>query len=208
MRPLLWHHPNDPAAVACTDEFLVGENLLVAPILRAGATARAVYLPRGEWFDFHSGALLHGGTHSLVHAPLERIPLFVRAGTLLPLAPLRPCIGSTEPDTLSLHLWPGTDGHLEWYDDDGLTLAHQSGAWSRRTLTSASGPRGGVLRIGPRLGTYQGPLRTLRIVLREVRRGYQVRTDRHKIKARHVPEAGVLTFDIPVTDEPREIRWR
>src|SRR5262249_9155568 len=80
MRPLFWHYQNDPAAVAAGDQFLLGADLLVAPILRQGATARSVYLPSGIWHDFWTGATHRGGCHVLAEAPLETLPIYVRDG--------------------------------------------------------------------------------------------------------------------------------
>ncbi|MBI3877716.1 MAG: DUF4968 domain-containing protein [Verrucomicrobia bacterium] len=79
MRPLLYHFQNDPVAVACNDQFLLGADLLVAPVLQPGVTARCVYLPRGTWRDFWSRRVFRGPRHIVAPAPLERIPLFVRA---------------------------------------------------------------------------------------------------------------------------------
>lgn len=207
MRPLLWHYPNDPTAVACSDQFLVGEDLLVAPVLRPGAVARSVYLPRGEWFEFRTGACIAGGVHAVVEAPLERIPIFVRGGALLPLGPVRQYVGRREPGILDLHLWPGTGSRLDWYDDDGQTLAHTGGAWQRRTFTGASGPRGGHLDIGAPEGPYRGPTRTWRIVLREVHRAFRVRVGRQPIPSRHIPELDALVFELPALDVPLAVRW-
>ncbi len=78
MRPLLYHFQDDPVAVACNDQFLLGPDLLVAPVLLPGVTARCVYLPRGKWKDFWSRRVFRGPRHIVAPAPLERIPLFVR----------------------------------------------------------------------------------------------------------------------------------
>ncbi|MBM3876096.1 MAG: hypothetical protein FJ386_05165 [Verrucomicrobia bacterium] len=79
MRPLLFHFQDDPIAAACNDQFLVGADLLVAPVLAPGIMARSVYLPRGRWRDAWTGRVLRGGRHVPAQAPLDRIPLFVRA---------------------------------------------------------------------------------------------------------------------------------
>ncbi len=84
-RPLFWDNPQDPALRAVEDAFLLGEALLVAPVLAPGARERSLHLPAGEWYDFWSGERLAGGRQVTLQAPLERIPLLVRAGSLLPL---------------------------------------------------------------------------------------------------------------------------
>lgn len=207
MRPLLWHYPNDEVAAACTDQFLLGENLMVAPILRAGAVARAVYLPKGEWFDFFTGALYPGGYHAVVDAPLARIPVFVRAGSLIPIGPVRPHVGTSEPETLALHVWPGSGGRLEWYDDDGHSLAHTSGAWQRRTLTATYGPRAGSLTLGAPTGSYRGPHRRWRVVLREAGQAVRVRIRNQPIPSEWSEQDEAVWFDLPMSEAPVEVRW-
>lgn len=87
VRPLLWDFADDPQAAAADDCFMLGPDLLVAPVLEEGATAREIYLPAvpGGWFDFHDGLAFRGGTRHTVRAPLGRLPLFVRAGALVPV---------------------------------------------------------------------------------------------------------------------------
>jgi alpha-glucosidase len=208
MRPLLWHYPNDPLAAVCDDQFLLGEHLLVAPILRPGAGARSVYLPRGEWFDFWTGAKAPGGVHLTTLAPLERIPLFVRAGTILPLTPTRLHVGPREPETVVLHVWPDDDGCLDWYDDDGRTLDHTRGAFQRRRIESRRSPRGGSLRIGAAQGDYPGNTRAWRVILRHTHRPVRVRVDGAEIPSEHVPELELAAFDLPARSGAVEARWR
>jgi alpha-glucosidase len=208
MRPLLWHYPGDPVAVACSDQFLLGRHLLVAPILRQGAVARAVYLPRGEWFDFWTGTKFPGGIQVAAEAPLDRIPLFVQAGAILPLAQTRPFIGSREPDTILLHLWPDDHGRLAWYDDDGRTRAHEQGVWQRRDLTAFCTRRGGWLRIGAATGRSPGQTRTWRVLLRGIARPFRVTVQGKPTKAAFVAELGLAAFDIPAVPHAVEARWR
>jgi alpha-glucosidase len=84
-RPLVLDHQDDPAAVAADDEYLFGRDLLVAPVYEAGVTSREVYLPRGHWYDWYSGELHEGGQRITADAPLDRIPIFARAGSRIPL---------------------------------------------------------------------------------------------------------------------------
>jgi alpha-glucosidase len=137
MRPLLWHYPNDPRSVSCGSEFLVGRDLLVAPILEAGTAARSVYLPPDLWYDFWTGELIQGGEDVLTEAPLDRLPLFVRAGSIFALGSVGAWSGSEDRSVVTLACWPGTDGELAWYEDDESTEAYQQGVFLRRTIRSA-----------------------------------------------------------------------
>jgi alpha-glucosidase len=109
MRPLALAWPDDARAVRCETAFLWGDDLLVAPVLRKGARRRRVYLPPGDWYDFHDGGRLAGARSVVVEAPLDRIPLFARAGSAVPLA------GG------EVRVFPG-EGVSWLYEDDGETL--------------------------------------------------------------------------------------
>src|SRR4029453_4730163 len=125
MRPLFWQHQDDPNAVTASDQFLLGEHLLVAPILRQGATARSVYLPAGEWYDFWTGQRYAGPQHAPALADLKKLPLFIRAGAIVPMGPVQQYVGEKPSDIVELHLWPGSTGELCWYEDDGKSMEYE-----------------------------------------------------------------------------------
>ncbi len=126
MRPLVWHYPKDPVTFNLNDQFMLGPDLLIAPILAPGLTARAVYLPKGRWYRWQppEGSEPSGGfdgpTHLIADAPLDELPLFVRAGAIIPMWPPAQHTGAIDRDDVTLHIWPG-DGGLDFYEDDGAT---------------------------------------------------------------------------------------
>src|SRR5205814_2156957 len=124
MRSLFWHDQRDARAVATGDQFLLGSDLLIAPILRQGATARSVYLPAGAWYDFWTGERHRGQQHILALADLETIPVFVRAGALVPMGSIQQFVGENADEIIELHVWSGGDGEYRWYEDDGTSMAH------------------------------------------------------------------------------------
>lgn len=130
-RPLALAFQRDPATHGLEDEFLCGDALLVAPVLEQGATRRSVYLPAGEWYDFWSRTRHQGPTEVEVDAPLERVPLFVRAGSVVPMWPAMDYVGQETPRALILHVYPGERAErVSWlYEDDGESKAHRQGAW-------------------------------------------------------------------------------
>lgn len=132
-RPLAWDYPTDQLAVEMEDEFLCGDSLLVAPVLEQGATSRAVYLPPGTWYDWWSGVCRPGGERIEVTAPLERIPLWVKAGAVVPLWPVRQHTGEPMPDRLTLEVYAG-QGRSVLYEDDGQTMAYTTGDWRTTEL--------------------------------------------------------------------------
>ncbi|KRW92167.1 alpha-glucosidase [Alicyclobacillus tengchongensis] len=135
MRPLVLEYPDDPATYNLDDQFLVGCDILVAPVCRPDLRCRAVYLPAGTWVNYWTGEHLDGGRHVLVDAPLATLPLFVRAGSIIPVD-----LGeSNRPGQLALEIYEGKAGEVgvgRLYEDDGLTFAYREGRYRDRKLTA------------------------------------------------------------------------
>jgi alpha-glucosidase len=131
-RPLFMAEPNNPAIRNIDDCFLLGDKLLVAPIMKQGSIRRTIYLPEGDWYDFHSNERYQGGTLMTVEAPLEKLPLFVRSGTVLPMWPLHQYQDAETPKNLSLRIYADS-GETLLYEDAGEGLAYQNGEfrWTR-----------------------------------------------------------------------------
>jgi alpha-glucosidase len=185
MRPLLWHYQDDPTAVAAGDQFLLGRDLLVAPVLRQGAVARSVYLPRGTWHDFHTGARHEGGQHVLAEAPLDTIPLYVRAGAIIPMAPARQFVGERAEEIITLHVWAGGSGALNWYEDDGETEHHLKGDFSERQI-KFRGVGAMSLTLGEAKGQLESQIKRWRVVLHGAgkQRGFEIENRPQKIVVR------------------------
>jgi alpha-glucosidase len=139
IRPLFWEFPDDANGYAIDDQFLLGPSLLVAPIFRQGARQRAVYLPAGaDWYEFGTDRKHAGGQYVTAAAPLDTIPLFVRAGTILPMT--KPIEHTGEKvDEIILAVYPGkkTTGYL--YEDDGASFDYERGEYSLTNFTWANG---------------------------------------------------------------------
>jgi alpha-glucosidase/alpha-D-xyloside xylohydrolase len=129
MRALWLHYPDDPKAVVCQDEYLWGQDILVAPVVEKGATARRVYLPRGTWYDFWTQEELKGGREYMRPVDLETMPVFVRAGAILPLGPVKQHSDEKVDQPLSVSLYPGTDASYMLYEDDGGSFNYRKGEW-------------------------------------------------------------------------------
>jgi len=129
MRALWLHYPDDSKAVACGDEYLWGRNILVAPIVEKGATTRKVYLPQGGWYDFWTNEKLKGGEEISREVDLGTIPLFVRAGSLLPLGPVKQYVREKVDEPLSVTVYPGRDASFLLYEDDGISFNYRKGEW-------------------------------------------------------------------------------
>ncbi len=129
MRALWLHYPDDARAAACGDQYLFGKNLLVAPVVEKGATTRQVYLPRGSWYDFWTGEPIQGGREISRDVSLDIMPLYVRAGSILPLGPNKQYTTERVDQPLSVSIYPGTDGSFLLYEDDGTSFNYRKGEW-------------------------------------------------------------------------------
>lgn len=140
MRPLVLHYEKDEAARNCNSEFLIGENLLAAPVVNQGETKKMVYLPKGEWYDYWTKEKLSGNRWILKDAPLDTCPLYVKAGTILPVWPKQNYVGEKDTDTvLMLEVFPG-EGKWEHFQDQGEDFSYRNGAYNRYDCTlDASG---------------------------------------------------------------------
>lgn len=207
MRPLLWHYQNDPVAVACGDQFLLGRDLLVAPVLRQGAVARSVYLPSDVWFNFWTGERLVGGRHVVADAPLDTIPLFVRAGGIVPLGPRQHYVGELPTDAILLHCWPGAAGELAWYEDDGSTNAYESGDCLRRTLSSTTRGRTFRLEFGAATGSYASGVKTWKLILWQVARPSRFTVNGRPAEGAFGEDQGVFLADVPNTPGPITVEF-
>ncbi|MEF3274650.1 MAG: glycoside hydrolase family 31 protein [Chloroflexus sp.] len=137
-QPLVFAYQADRLTRDIDDQFLLGRDLLVAPVYEPGATMRQLYLPAGEWYDWYSDTWYDGEQFIAVAAMLDRIPLFARAGAVIPLWPEAPATTMDyQPQVIELHLFvPRRDGiaTADLHEDDGLTFDFQHGAYYRTTF--------------------------------------------------------------------------
>ncbi len=125
LRPLVYEYPDDANVANISDQYLIGDKLLVAPVINPGTTARAVYLPAGTWYDYYTGQRYTGGKYILAQAPVDHLPLFAKAGAIFPVSVGTP--QSTDDITqVALEVFPG-NGSFTHYTDDGETMAYAEG---------------------------------------------------------------------------------
>jgi alpha-glucosidase (family GH31 glycosyl hydrolase) len=136
MRPLVLNYPNDPHVWDLGTQYLWGDDILVAPVTRRGATHWTVYLPEGQWHDFWTHEAYQGQRGVTVAAPLERLPLFVRSGAIIPLGPVMQYDGESELDEITLLIYPDGESTFALYEDDGASNAYRDGGYAITTITS------------------------------------------------------------------------
>lgn len=136
IRPIFMADPANPEVRGIDDSYLLGDSLLVAPVLEKGATKRSVYLPQGLWYDFWSNQTYYGKREITVDAPLDRLPLFVKAGTVLPLWPEMQYMRDQAISTLTMRVYPGRFETI-LYEDKGEGLEYEQGDYRWVYLNSA-----------------------------------------------------------------------
>jgi alpha-glucosidase/alpha-D-xyloside xylohydrolase len=135
MRALWLHYPGDARARGLGTQFLWGRDLLVAPVFTKGATSRDVYLPAGDWYDWWTGERVAGGRTVTRAVDLATMPLYVRAGAIVPVDPVRQYTAEPVSEPTALHVYTGRDGSFTLYTDDGISQAYLRGqaTWIRMT---------------------------------------------------------------------------
>lgn len=130
VRPLVYEYPVDKHVRNISDEYMLGSFVLVAPVIAPGKEAREVYLPDGDWYDYYTGEKYSGGRYILADAPLDKVPVFIKAGAIIPVADGE--IRSTEDiteDKISILTYPGKSSFVH-YQDDNETFAYRDGAYN------------------------------------------------------------------------------
>lgn len=130
VRPLVYEYPVDKHVRNISDEYMLGSFVLVAPVIAPGKEAREVYLPDGDWYDYYTGEKYSGGRYILADAPIDKVPVFIKAGAIIPVADGK--IRSTEDiteDKISILTYPGK-GSFVHYQDDNETFAYRNGAYN------------------------------------------------------------------------------
>jgi alpha-glucosidase/alpha-D-xyloside xylohydrolase len=135
MRALWLHYADDVEAVMRGDEYLWGRDMLVAPVTEKGAKSRLVYLPRGIWYDFWTEEKVEGGREISRPVDLATLPLYVRAGAIVPLGPIKQYTEEKVDGPLTLQVYPGANATFQLYEDDGNTFDYRKGEWMGINMT-------------------------------------------------------------------------
>jgi|GEM_PF-205249 len=186
MRPLVMDFRSDAQANGIGNQFMFGPSIMVNPVTTSGATSRSVYLPTGTtWYDFWTGSTVAGGQTITANAPIQTMPIYVRAGSIIPVGPsIQYAMQSQDP--IELRVYPGANGAFTLYDDEGDNYDYESG--QRTTIPFSWDDTAKTLTIGARQGSFPGMLtqRTFRIVFVKTGHGSDITT---------VPADAVVTYN-------------
>jgi alpha-D-xyloside xylohydrolase len=166
MRPLVMDFPRDQRALNIGDQFLFGPSIMVSPVTEQGATTRHLYLPEGAtWWDFWTSASTAGGKMIDAPAPLSSVPIYVRAGSIIPMGPDVEYSTEKAPDPLEIRVYPGADGDFTLYEDENDNYDYEKGVYA--TIAMHWDDALHSLRIAPRRGSFPGMLksRTFHVVM-------------------------------------------
>jgi alpha-glucosidase (family GH31 glycosyl hydrolase) len=152
MRPLVLNHPDDPHVWDLGTEYLWGDDLLVAPVTRSGATHWPVYLPAGTWHDFWTHDVHRGPCAVTVAAPLDTLPLFVRGGSIIPLGTVVQYDGEQPLTEITLLVHPEGECRFTLYEDDGLTPGYRDGAFAETVIACTENAAGLACHIAAPAG--------------------------------------------------------
>jgi alpha-D-xyloside xylohydrolase len=156
MRPLVMDWRNDVDAQNTGDEYLFGPAILVSPVTTQGATSRRVYLPKATWYDFWTGAKVEGAKYVDAAAPLEKLPLYVRAGSIVPMGPTMEWSTEKPADPVEIRVYPGADGDFTLYEDENDNYDYVKGQHATIPLHWDDAAK--TLTIGARQGSFPGML--------------------------------------------------
>jgi alpha-D-xyloside xylohydrolase len=167
LRALAMDFRTEAAARDIADQFMFGRAFLVSPVMTYNARARSVYLPNasGGWYDFWTGKAAAGGQTVQAQAAFDSIPLYVRAGSIVPIGPDLQYVAEKAADPITLYVYAGADGNFTLYEDQGLTYDYDKGGFSEIGLHWTESTK--TLSIGARQGSFTGMLssRTFQVIL-------------------------------------------
>jgi len=175
MRPMVMDFNDDVAAIDCKYQYMFGKSILTAPVTEPNRRQWEVYLPQSaDWFDFWTGKRFKGGQTVKADAPLDKIPLFVRAGAILPMGKAIQYTGEKSADTLEIRVYKGADAEFVLYEDEGDNYNYEKGQYS--LISFKWNEKALSLTIGDKQGDFRGSLkkRVFNVVLVDEDRGNRV----------------------------------
>lgn len=198
IRPLFLHYQNDEKTYEVNDEFLCGENILVAPVIEQGKTARMVYLPKeSNWVDYWTKEIYKGGQYIIKEAPLDVCPIYVRAGSIIPNFPVQNYIGEKEVRELILDIYPPAEGEKHsyvHYMDDGESFDYRDGIYNTYEFIIENN-KGITLEINNKHNGFEKKYESFRLRINKVK-AEQVFIDGQEVDF----EKGELGIEVSVTN--------
>ena len=160
MRALVLNNQNDANTYTIADQYMFGDNFMVCPVTVKGAQTRTIYLPAGTWFDYWTGQRYSGKQYIHILCPLDKLPLFVKAGAIIPMQPEMTYMDEKPVDVITLDIFPDKTSSFNMYEDDGLSLKYQQGAYAITAINASVTDVGFTLQIPKPQGDFTPTLHT------------------------------------------------
>ncbi len=160
MRALVLEYQSDVNTFDIADEYLFGDYMLICPVTTKGANSRVVYLPEGIWYNYWTGEKLDGKQNITVPTPLDEMPIFIKAGAIIPMQKAMKYVGEEPVDTLNLDIYPDGNSSYSIYDDDGKSLDYQKGVYAKTKIESRDDQSRIEVAINTPEGKYTVPSRS------------------------------------------------
>ena len=155
MRALVLDNQDDENVYEIADQYMFGDNMMIAPVTTKGAITRSVYLPKGIWFNYWTNEKYEGKTNHHVVAPLDTLPIFVKGGSIIPMQPEMRYAGEKPVDVITLDIFPYGDSKYDLYEDDNLSLTYKTGDFAITTITSSLKAEGLTIKISKPKGNFK-----------------------------------------------------
>jgi alpha-glucosidase (family GH31 glycosyl hydrolase) len=163
MRALVLEYQDDPNVYEITDQYLLGDDLLICPVTTKEAKTRTVYLPEGKWINYWTGEKFEGKQYLNVLTPIEEMPIFVKAGAIIPTQEVVNYVGEKEINEITLDVYPEGDSSFKLYDDDGKSLDYQNGEFSISEIKMQEDENQIILEINAPEGEFEVAPRSYRL---------------------------------------------
>jgi len=201
MRPLVLDFQNDKITNTLDDQFLFGKSLMAAPVYRPGIQKRSVYIPEGGAYDFWTDEYYEGKQFILADAPLEKMPLYVLASSVIPeISPQNYAGENMIEDYYIIHLYPGDQkGKFVLYEDDGYSYRYKNGEYNETAIGFSREEEGVRFSVEIISGGYESPRKKLRVILHSAE-GFYTDSKGCITAEQYDPEKNLFSFSLPVED--------
>lgn len=202
MRALVLEYQHDINTYTISDQYLLGESILVCPVTTKGAKSRSLYLPEGDWYNHWDGEVYQGGQDVHVVTPLDQLPIFYKAGSIIPAQfPVR-YVDDQPIEKLALDIYPADSASFDLYEDDGRSLDYQMGEYTITGISYAKTTEGNKLVLEEKVSGYELPRRAYVVRLRTTEKPEKITVTSGKgpadtlINWEYDQERGILTFEV------------
>ena len=205
MRPMFLEFPADPLLATNGEEYMFGSAFLVAPKVWPFVGSYDVVLPKGDWINYWTGERLAGGRKVQVDPPLDTLPVYVRAGAIIPQQPVVQNVDETPKGPLELRIYPGPDCSGSLYMDDGNTFTYQKAEFLREQFTCELASSGVKVHLAAAEGSYRPWFKDVRLTVYSTGRVQEVRLDEKSIKTWKADDAAVSVESVPWTSTAHDV---